>query len=336
MPPLFSIGVTTFDRDELLRQTLVSIAGQTFKDFEVLISNDNPARKVSAETVGIKDPRFKFINQDVNLGEIRNMNYLLNKSSGRYFTWLADDDLYLPEFLASVYEAITSNSLPEVFFTAFDIPRKNQAQTGTDKITAEVINGNEFFYRYSRGLIKAISVMGVYEINTLKRMGGMEDLSGDGRGMFAEYALFAKVSALDKVGYIKKPLVLFRPHGGSLSGTSTDITMYRRGADNLTRQAIGIFCRQKSKKYFYFNLLYILKVSLLQNLVVMSRRKNLGDSSLKKILAYFAYAAKYIEPLKGSGLYLTGFLALLHAEIGVIFDLLGYKVRDILWKRRQS
>src|SRR5438034_1385314 len=43
--PLFSIGVTTYDRVELLVQTLSSILGQTFSDFDVIIGNgDSPLR----------------------------------------------------------------------------------------------------------------------------------------------------------------------------------------------------------------------------------------------------------------------------------------------------
>ena len=38
--PFFSIGVTTYNRKELLKQTLISIINQTFTDFEVIVGND--------------------------------------------------------------------------------------------------------------------------------------------------------------------------------------------------------------------------------------------------------------------------------------------------------
>ena len=39
--PFFTIGVTTYKRRELLSQTLTSLRNQTFRDFEVIIGNDD-------------------------------------------------------------------------------------------------------------------------------------------------------------------------------------------------------------------------------------------------------------------------------------------------------
>ena len=110
--PLFSIGVTTYDRVELLIETLSSITAQTFTDFEVIVGNDNPERTLTAEALGVDDQRIRFVNHASNLGELNNMNTLLDISRGRYFTWLADDDLYAPTFLAAVAEALEKCHYP--------------------------------------------------------------------------------------------------------------------------------------------------------------------------------------------------------------------------------
>ena len=101
--PFFSIGVTSYKRIELLRQCIKSIISQTYKDFEVLIGNDDTSTIITHEMLGITDDRIKIYNHTKNLGEIGNMNYLLSKAEGDFFTIQADDDLYEPQFLESIH-----------------------------------------------------------------------------------------------------------------------------------------------------------------------------------------------------------------------------------------
>ncbi|MFA4853438.1 MAG: glycosyltransferase, partial [Bacteroidales bacterium] len=77
LKPLFSIGVPTYNRKDLLKQTLLSILEQSFADFEVIVGNDFPDETISAESLGIDDRRVRFINNKQNLGELENMNSLL-------------------------------------------------------------------------------------------------------------------------------------------------------------------------------------------------------------------------------------------------------------------
>jgi len=72
-PPFFTIGVTTYNRPDLLKQTLTSISAQTFTDFEVIVGNDYTPESLSAENLGINDPRIRFENYPQNLGEAQNM-----------------------------------------------------------------------------------------------------------------------------------------------------------------------------------------------------------------------------------------------------------------------
>ena len=120
LTPFFSIGVTTYNRPEMLKQTLMSIRAQTFADFEVIVGNDYAQEPLSAEFLGITDSRIRFINHPQNLGEAGNMNTLLNMSRGRYFTWQCDDDLYAPNFLGEVHSALVEFNYPTCVFTAYE------------------------------------------------------------------------------------------------------------------------------------------------------------------------------------------------------------------------
>jgi len=334
MAPFFTIGVTTHDREEMLQETLNSILDQTFGDYEVIVSNDNPQRKISGRYAGIYDSRFKFIDQEANRGEISNMNYLLEKSSGRYFTWIADDDLYLPEFLNSAYQALIKYAFPRCVFTSYQVFREEIPAISLDNFNHKVglFSGDEFLYRYNKGKLKAFSSMGLFESKTLKEIGCMEDISGDGNGMFAEHMLFVKSGLLDRIAYINMPLILFRWHKGSWSYKNFDLDMYLRAADNLTRQCIEIFKSSLLKKHFYTHLYSVLYLPINYTLMIMSKRKSLGDRSVKKIIVYLIYAKRYIDSLKGSRLYLIGLIALIHVEINIALCFIARNIRKKFWR----
>jgi glycosyltransferase involved in cell wall biosynthesis len=80
--PFFSIGVTTYNRHELLRETLNSILAQSFTDFEVIVGNDYTQEVLTGEMLGITDPRIRFVNHPRNLREVGNMNALLEMAKG--------------------------------------------------------------------------------------------------------------------------------------------------------------------------------------------------------------------------------------------------------------
>ena len=96
--PKITIAITTFKREDKLIDCVNSILDQSFQDFQILIGNDDPNKKISTEQNIFNNSKIKIINNTENLGERDNMNNLLDQSSSEYFTWLSDDDLLYPSF----------------------------------------------------------------------------------------------------------------------------------------------------------------------------------------------------------------------------------------------
>jgi len=119
MQPFFSIGTTTYNRREMLKECLDSILGQSYSNFEVIVGNDYIEDKLYLEEFDIDDPRIRIANHEQNIGEIENMNWLLSEAKGRYFTWLADDDMYMPSFLESVFRTIQELEGLQCVFTSY-------------------------------------------------------------------------------------------------------------------------------------------------------------------------------------------------------------------------
>ena len=127
----------------MLLDCLNSILNQSFKDYEVIIGNDFTGEFLESSNFKINDERFKFVNHEKNLGEINNMNYLLNSANGFYFTWLADDDAYDPNLLESIYETYNSNRHATVIYPEFRSDSLFKPLTN-DRVQIINYNGNEF------------------------------------------------------------------------------------------------------------------------------------------------------------------------------------------------
>jgi glycosyltransferase involved in cell wall biosynthesis len=89
MRPLFSIIVPTYDRQELLNEALDSVLAQTVKDFECIVVDDASPTPALVP----RDPRIGVVRHDSNRGTAAAWNTGLETASGRYVTFLADDDL---------------------------------------------------------------------------------------------------------------------------------------------------------------------------------------------------------------------------------------------------
>ena len=107
--PLVSIGIPCYNRPEGLHRTLECITTQTYKNLEIIISNNcspnHEVEKVAKEFV-INDNRIKYYRQSENKGGHYNLKYVLEKSSGKYFMWAADDDEWTKYFVARCLEVL--------------------------------------------------------------------------------------------------------------------------------------------------------------------------------------------------------------------------------------
>lgn len=99
--PLVTVGLLVHNGERTLRESLDSVLGQTFTDFEVVISDDASSDRSAAicEEYVQRDPRVRLIRQPVNIGGIKNFNAVVTEASGTYFLWMTDHDRWLPGYL---------------------------------------------------------------------------------------------------------------------------------------------------------------------------------------------------------------------------------------------
>ena len=163
--PLFTIGIPTFNRVELLKQTLQSILNQTYDDFEIIISNDYVNEKLTEKSIGISDKRIRIYNQKVNLGEAGNMNFLLSKARGKYFTWQFDDDIYSSQFLELIESLLSQqrNILCVYSGVGYIYGRKYPNLKSVKNVKKTIYNGKKFVFDFLKGKVSVAGCCGVFD-----------------------------------------------------------------------------------------------------------------------------------------------------------------------------
>lgn len=94
--PRLSVGLPVYNGQRYLAAALDSLLGQSFTDFELIIS-DNASTDGTEEICrryAAKDPRIRYIRQPRNIGANPNHNFVLREGRGEFFKWAAHDDLY--------------------------------------------------------------------------------------------------------------------------------------------------------------------------------------------------------------------------------------------------
>ncbi len=102
--PWASFCMTTYKRPGFLKKALSYIQAQTFMDFEVVISDNDPERSAEAVVQGMKDDRFLYFPNETNLGMVRSFNKSIERSKGNYIVMVTDDDPVYPHMLQTLYD----------------------------------------------------------------------------------------------------------------------------------------------------------------------------------------------------------------------------------------
>jgi glycosyltransferase involved in cell wall biosynthesis len=109
--PQVSIGVPVYNAERFLREAFEAMASQTFSDFEVVISDNASTDRtpdICREFAG-RDHRFRFYQNEKNLGAAYNFNRVFELSSAPLFRWAAYDDVMGPRALEVCVEALRNS-----------------------------------------------------------------------------------------------------------------------------------------------------------------------------------------------------------------------------------
>ena len=122
---LVSVGVITYNSSKFVEATLNSVASQTYKNIELIISDDSSKDDTVAicqKWVNENESHFvrcKIITSPINTGVSANMNRAIDNSEGNWYKVIAGDDLLLPNCIEDYMRFVENNPEAKVVFSNY-------------------------------------------------------------------------------------------------------------------------------------------------------------------------------------------------------------------------
>lgn len=224
-----SVIVPTYNRAHMVTETIDSILAQTFKDFELIVVDNESTDNTEEAIKSYADERIRYFKHRNNGVVAVNRNYGIGKAQGQYIAFCDDDDLWLPEKLErQLPEFEKDNQIGLVCTNSIIFDRHGEhgemikAKLKDSDFTLEsLIWGNPVIG--SSALVKRQVVDDV----------GMMDESPE---IFTseDYELWLRIAKRYKIKYIDLPLIKYRTHAGaygrklSPKGAERDKVIFRK------------------------------------------------------------------------------------------------------------
>ncbi len=98
---MVSVGMPVYNGEAHIRKAIESILGQTFTDFELVISDNASSDGTAAicQEYAARDSRIRIFRNEINRGSVYNDNRVFQLSRGKYFKWASSNDYIAPTML---------------------------------------------------------------------------------------------------------------------------------------------------------------------------------------------------------------------------------------------
>lgn len=105
---LLGVGLPVYNGEEFLGPAIDSVLAQTFRDFEIVISDNGSTDRTEeiCREYAARDPRILYHKAAENRGIVWNYNQVFALSSHELFMWFSHDDILAPTYLQKCVEIL--------------------------------------------------------------------------------------------------------------------------------------------------------------------------------------------------------------------------------------
>jgi glycosyltransferase involved in cell wall biosynthesis len=144
--PVVSVIIPTYNRPQYLSIALASVLQQSYKNLQVIVVNDG-GEDISDLINSLGDPRLVFINRKENRGKPYSLNEALNRADGKYLAYLDDDDLYYPNHIETLVNALEHQTDCQVAYSDFYKTYCRVSSDGGRQVLSKVVEVSRDFDR---------------------------------------------------------------------------------------------------------------------------------------------------------------------------------------------
>lgn len=112
--PFFSVIITTFNRDNIVGNTINSVLNQSFTDYEIIVVDDGSTDSTISKLEKITS--IDLYKLEKNTGQANATNFALSKSRGSWICFLDSDDTWTNDRLEIMYELISQHHFQDALY----------------------------------------------------------------------------------------------------------------------------------------------------------------------------------------------------------------------------
>lgn len=240
--PWVAFCISTYKRPDFLKKQLESLSLQTFKDFEVVVSDNDPDQSAKVIVEGMGDARFKYISNTENLGIVKSFNRSLENAHAEYITMLTDDDPVYVYMLETLYKLSQQYAGYGMYFGGNDrsysllaAAKLSGARVGTNSQLAELDEGTIRIYSarefptaylnedFGGGILWSV---GIVKREIIQNLGGLPDY---GSPNMADCAYVLLSGSIQGAVFINSSLGSQNIHQNNYSFNNANYTHFSKG-----------------------------------------------------------------------------------------------------------
>ena len=224
--PLITIGIPTRNRASLVKHCVASALAQSYRNIEVLVSDNASTDGTLATLKSIDDERLRVIRNPEDIGHVKNFAKCLQEARGDYLVLASDDNILEPSFLEKCVRLVKMEPGIPIVLAAYDIVvldefSKNERRiipaTLSKKFSTGIWDGTEILTEYLNGRISAQLLSSIIRTDILRRNGfSTHPCAGD-------ESTWIPVLLEGRAGLVNERCATYLAHGSSQSaGFSPD------------------------------------------------------------------------------------------------------------------
>jgi len=198
-----SVIITTYKRPHYLSEAIESVLAQSFKDFELIIINDDsPGEETEKVILSYNDPRIKYIRNEKNLGAAKSLNIALNNAKGEYIAIVDDDDVWVSKDKLEKQVLFLDKNLDYVIVGTSSITVENEKEISRDMGWETIKNIKKFLFFRSPFAHSSV----LYRKKDALQAGGYSESFPRGKDL----DLYFKIAEFGKFGFLSDCIIKHR------------------------------------------------------------------------------------------------------------------------------
>ena len=212
--PLVTIGIPTYNRSKFLKEALSSALNQSYRNIEVIVSDNGSIDNTPEMLLSFKDNRLHIIRYEVNSGMVFNFNSCLRAAKGEYFLMLSDDDILEPTAIEKLVSGFISTAIAVSYGPVSYIGNNEYLR---DKLSysytaPEIELGSDLIYNILKYKRVVYPCAAMFKTNEANAKGCYPDI-----GTATDFALLILLSINKSIHFGSEPIAKYRIHSEALS-----------------------------------------------------------------------------------------------------------------------